>query len=86
MVLPLVILELILCVKTKMYSIQFGEYKEMYNTYKSIIVLAEQQTGYKSSMKVKIYTPFSFYLIIIGLILFIGGFAFKYILDTLNED
>ena len=86
MVFPLVILELILCVKTKMYSIQFGEYKEMYNTYKSIIVLAEQQTGYKSSMKVKLYTPFSFYLIIIGLILFIGGFAFKYILDTLNED
>lgn len=86
MVLPLVILELILCIKTKMYSIQLGEYKEMYNTWKSIVALSEQQTGYKSSMKVKLYTPFSFYLIIFGLILFIGGFAFKYILDTLNED
>ncbi|MBQ1328502.1 MAG: hypothetical protein IIY49_10760, partial [Eubacterium sp.] len=63
-----------------------GEYKEMYNTWNSIVVMSEQQTGYKSSMKVSLYTPFSFYLIIFGLILFIGAFAFKYILDTLNED
>ncbi len=86
MVLPLVIIELLLCLKTKMYGIQLGEYKEMYNTWNSIVVMSEQQTGYKSSMKVSLYTPFSFYLIIFGLILFIGAFAFKYILDTLNED
>ena len=52
----------------------------------SATIARYKELGIGTGMKCSIFHGFGFWFLILGIVLYLGGLSFKYVVDTLNED